>query len=358
MRTIMKILFAATVSITVSGCATGIGYYSQSIGGQLSIMSRRVPLDEMINNPDEHPSLVARLKHVQTAREFAITELKLPDSGSYKTYVHLDESYPVWNVVAAPRFSLEPETWCYVFVGCLAYRGYFNEQRARKFAAKQIKRGLDVTVNGAIAYSTLGWFKDPIFSSMLRLDDVALVEAIFHELAHELLFVKGATDFNEAFASAVAEEGIKRWLVHIGAEDDIALYEKANAREKEFNFLIARARGHLQEVYALDVPPQDKQARKRQAFAKMRAEYELLKTSWEGFDGYDWWFNRELNNAHLVSVATYGRLQPAFRMLLREKRGDLESFYAACEALGELSAADREKELQRLTAIANSAATD
>ena len=205
-----------TVIILLSGlmlASCSLPYYTQSVYGHLRLMSKREPIAEIVADPDTDPELRAQLELVMEIRGFAVDQLALPDNGSYTKYAQLDGEYPVWNVFAAEEFSVDPVTWCFPFTGCVAYRGYFSESRARGYADRLIERNAyDVWVGGAIAYSTLGHFKDPVLSSMLRYQDPWLAGLIFHEFAHQRLYVKGDSGFNEAFASVVGEIGMERWL--------------------------------------------------------------------------------------------------------------------------------------------------
>src|SRR6184192_4077334 len=244
---VRALLLAAACALL---CGCGTLYLMQAASGEWQVLRRRVPIDTLLADPHTPPALRAHLEEVHAAREFASGELGLPDSSSYRTYADIGRPYVVWNVVAAPEFSVSPKRWCFPIAGCVAYRGYFREQRAREFAAALAVRGLDVAVDGVPAYSTLGRFADPVLSSMLRYGDDELAAIIFHELAHQQLYVRDDSQFNEAFAVTVENAGLERWLMLNGHADRIERYRQASAREHEFIALLSRARAQLAELYA------------------------------------------------------------------------------------------------------------
>lgn len=337
--------------LPLAGCGT-VGYYAQAVSGHLELMAAREPLPEVIADPATPPAVRERLELAQAAREFAVTELGLPDNGSYTSYVQLDRSAVVYNVYAAPEFSLEPKRWCFPVAGCVVYRGYFARADAERSAARLEAEGWDTWVGGAAAYSTLGRFEDPVLSSMLYRDDARLAGLLFHELAHQRLYIEDDSAFNEAFATAVEEEGVRRWLERHGGEPALERWRESRRRAEAFQYLLARTRAELQALYASGSSAPELRAGKAAAFAGLRQEYAALKASWGGWAGYDRWFEAPLNNARLIPSATYRGLVPAFRLLLAEAGGDLEAFYAECARLGALSQADRDTEFRRLLATA------
>jgi len=350
-RNLLQLLLV--VCLPLAGCST-VGYYSQAVSGHISLMSARVPIEQVIADPQTPEAVRARLRVALAAREFAVTELGLPDNGSYTRYVQLDRSAVVYNVFAAPEFSLQPKTWCFPVAGCVVYRGYFSRQRAEQEAGSYSGQGYDTWVGGAAAYSTLGRFEDPLLSTMLYGEDARLAGLLFHELAHQKLYVKGDSAFNEAFATALEEEGVRRWLEGAGRDEELAAWQAQGRRALSFEHLLARTRGFLQEVYSSAVPAAEMRVAKAEAFAQLRRDYEALKASWDGWSGYDRWFDAPLNNARLIPSATYRRLVPAFRILLHQADGDLEAFYAACKRLADLSQDARDAEFRRLLALAES----
>ena len=337
-----------TAALLAGGCAT-IGYYTQSVGGHLHLMSLRKPVNQIIADERTSDELRTRLHKAAAIREFAHRELDLPDNDSYRSYVELDRPYVSWTVIAAPELSLEPKTWCFLVVGCVAYRGYFKEEDAVRFAAGLEEQGYDVVVSGVQAYSTLGWFDDPLLNTMIRLPDYRLAGLIFHELAHQRLYVKDDSSFNEAYAVVIERAGVRRWLESEGNADFSARQAADERRRAQFLELIGRARESLQRVYSTEFPDADKRARKAAVFSRMRDEYRELRQSWGGYSGYDHWFESGLNNAKLALVATYNANVPALERLLQEKGGDLAAFNAACEALARMSTEERKLALERLS---------
>jgi predicted aminopeptidase len=318
----------------LSGCSS-IEYYGQAVGGHLGLMNAREPVDEVIADPGSPPELRRQLSDSQAMRSFAAAELALPVDDSYRHYVALDRPYVVWNVFATPELSLEPEQWCFLIVGCVSYRGYFDEADARALADELAAQGLDVHVGGAIAYSTLGWFDDPLTSPMLDRGDIALAGLIFHELAHRRLYVKDDSAFNEAYASTVEEMGLRRWLAAQDPER-LAEYERRLAIREGFLDLIARTREALSEVYEGPGGDEAQRAAKREVLERMLSEYAALRSSWRGYDGYDRWFSGGVNNAKLAAVAIYRELVPDFKRWFLACGRDFGRFHAAMEALGDL----------------------
>ncbi len=333
------------------GCET-CSYYRQAIVGQYRIVAHRRPIDQVLADARTPAALKDKLRLVLRLREFAERDLKLPASGHYLRYVDLGRRYVVWNVHAAPPCSLEPKTWWYPVVGSLEYRGYFSERDARRYAGKLERKGLDVYVEGVEAYSTLGWFRDPVLSTFIHYEDALLAETLFHELAHQRLFVGSDTDFDEAFATAVGQEGARRWLEHVGNPEALAAYRVALRREEEFVSLVTAARQKLEAVYTNNPCPPAPTCRqaKELIIAQLRRDYAELRTKWGGYAGYDTWFAQSLNNAQLNTVATYYDWVPAFQRLLRDNGGDLEKFYRAAKILAKRPKAERHQRLAELAA--------
>ena len=273
------------------------------------------------------------LERVVAARAFAEKELGLPASKSFREYADLGRPYVVWNVVATPEFSVDPLRWCFPVAGCVAYRGYFSEESAQSMASKLSQRGDDVSVGGVGTYSTLGHLSDPVFHSMLGWRETQLVGTIFHELAHEQLYFPGDSEFNEAFASVVEEEGVRRWLLASGRESDLAAFTVAAAREAEFANLLRDARDKLAGLYASGLPSDEMRIEKQREFGRLKYAYAGLRHQWGGYGGYDAWFGRSLNNAMLASVATYRDCMPGLRLEL-ERAGSLPAFYEQARETG------------------------
>lgn len=347
MRRLQHIL-VAFLALAVSGC----GYYFQAARGHMDLMSRRVPIADLLADPATPASLRERLRLVSEARRYASARLALPDNGSYTSYVALDREFVVWNVFAAPEFSLEPKQWCFPVAGCVVYRGYFDPARAREYADGLAADGWDVHVAGAAAYSTLGRFDDPVISTMLAWDDLALVSILFHELAHQRLYVRDDSAFNEAFATAVQDAGMRRWLRDRGDAAGLADWTLREQRAEAVELLIGRTRERLVAVYASGRDAAAMRTGKAAAFRQLRQEYEAVARDWGAGPRWDAWFDAPLNNASLVPLATYRRLLPAFRVLLDRADGDLEAFYNECRRLGEMDQDLRHDRLEALMAIA------
>jgi predicted aminopeptidase len=314
--------------------------------GQWHVLHARVPIEKLLTDPSTPPELRARLTEVRAARDFASQELGLPDNKSYRTYADIHRPYVVWNVVAAPEFSLKPQRWCFPVAGCVAYRGYFQEHKARDFALELETRGFDVTVNGVPAYSTLGKFDDPVLSSMMRYGDDVLAATIFHELAHQLLYVRDDSAFNEAFATTVEDAGLERWLAHQGEPRRMQNFRAEQADEQAFVDMLSHYRAELVILYASGVPPVQMRAQKAAILQRLAAEIRALeRTEGTGSPYYESWLARGLNNARLASVATYFDCVPGFRRLLDESGGDLRRFYAAARELSREPRATRHARL-------------
>lgn len=322
--------------------ACGTLYVAQAARGQLQVMRARQPIDKVIASDQTAPALRDRLTEVRAARNFASQELALPDNGSYRSYADLKRPYVVWNVVAAPEFSVNPKRWCFPIAGCVAYRGYFKEARARKFADSLAKEGFDTYVGGVAAYSTLGKFKDPVLNTMLGYGDDELAAIIFHELSHQLIYVPNDSEFNEAFATAVEEAGLERWLKRQGREADLSRYNARRSRQAQVIALFIGARMKLSALYKLKLAPDDMRARKDEIFKALDQQLADLekrlgvRSSYRDAD-------RGLNNAYLASIATYYDCVPGFERLLASKRGDLPKFYDAVRELTKKPREERHK---------------
>ena len=336
--------FLAVGSLSLGGCS--IGYYSQAIGGHLSLMSAREPIDDLLASEDTDPELKQQLQTLIDARQFAIDELGLPENESYSTYAATGRDAVTWNVVAVPEFSMKPRLWCFPVAGCVSYRGYFDRARADNYAANIEKDGFDVSVGGASAYSTLGWFDDPVLDTMLRGGEFRYVPTLFHELAHQVLYIQDDTSFNEAFATFVEQEGFRIWLRSRDEENRIQAYEAVLQRGRDFSELLKSTRDDLVSVFdEPDLEESERRAKKAQVFADMQTNYAALKTSWNEYAGYDRWFSRDLNNAHLLGVSTYRRLVPAFAAMYKDAGSDLPEFYKLATEISKLPTAERNERM-------------
>ena len=340
----------AAASLAFSGCSD-IEYYWQGIAGQTDLLARAKPIPEVIATTSD-AALKGRLIRAQEIRAFASRELGLPDNRSYTSYADLGRPYAVWNVFAAPELSLTPRQWCFPVAGCVNYRGYFTEADARTEAARLVANGDDVHVSGIPAYSTLGYFDDPVLSTFVRYREVDLARLLFHELAHQVVYVKDDTAFNESFAVAVEEAGVARWLAHEAkvrgeAERATLTAELQRGRElrAEFRKMIGTTRERLTALYASSATDEEKRAGKAEAFAALRAAYDAQKTATGGGVSFDRWFAGGANNAGIAAMALYADRVPQFTAILAAENGDLPRFYARVKALGELPPAEREPAL-------------
>jgi len=357
-RYVFCAVFLFVVAVILTGCQT-VSYYKQAIQGQYQIWACRRPIEKLIADPKTSPALKEKLQLVLKMREFAEKELKLPVNGHYLCYADLQRRFVVWNVHAAPELSLKPKTWWYPIVGSLKYRGYFSEKHARAYGQRLEKQGFDVYVGGVEAYSTLGWFKDPVLNTFAHHNETDLAEILFHELAHQRVFASGDTDFNEAFATAVAEEAVGRWL---RSREDSAAHQKYLEdlrRHDAFVRLVTNARSELKAVYGEEAadggnhPPAprlaaDQRREKHGVLARLQEDHARLKEKWGGSSNYDSWFRGPLNNAQLSTIDTYYHLVPAFHRLLQASEGNLEKFYDEVSRLANLRKQERHRRLELL----------
>ena len=329
--------------LTAGLCLTGCGttYVAQAARGQLQILTARKPIKRVLDDPAADPKLKARLSVVREARDFATRELGLPNNKSYTAYADLKREFVVWSVVATPEFSVDPREWCFPIVGCVAYRGYFRKESAEAFAQTLRSEGLDTIVGGVPAYSTLGKFNDPILNTMMIYGDDELASIMFHELSHQLVYIRDDTAFNEAFAVTVEQEGLARWLKFHGREAELAKYQKRRARQREGVALVARFRGELTALYGMNIGPEVMRARKAQVFARLVAELRALDLRFGTESGLAAELDGKPNNARLASLATYYDCVPGFERLLATEQRDLPRFYAAVRTLAKLPRDER-----------------
>ena len=344
----------AGVMLAACGAFEAADYYWQGASGQLDVISRAKPIDEVIAQGD-NDALARRLVRVQAIRAYASRELGLPDNRSYTRYSDLERPFVVWNVFATPPLSLNARKWCFPVAGCVSYRGYFKESEARAEGERLAASGDDVYVSGVPAYSTLGYFDDPILSTFVRWPETELARLVFHELSHQIVYVKDDSVFNESFATAVEEAGIERWL---SAEDNPQLdaqFAIAQRQRELFRVIVRNARNRLKEIYRSDLIDEDKRAGKAAAFEDMKLAFLSAKVMEPGMAGYERWFagfaNRGANNANLASVAIYTAQVPAFRVLLAQEGGDLPRFYARVKELAALPRAERDAWLAGLAGL-------
>jgi predicted aminopeptidase len=346
--------FAVCAALALAGCSTA-EYYAQAVAGHYEIMHLARPIPELIADPATPATLRARLEKVRAIRDYASRELGLPDNGSYRSYADIGRPYVVWNVFAAPEFSVTARQSCFPVAGCVSYRGYYAEADAERYGAEARNRGDDVYIGGVPAYSTLGWFDDPVLSTFIRYPDGELARLLFHELAHQVLYVKDDTVFNESFAVTVEREGVRRWLAKNGTPSDQRTYATLQTYKHDFVALVLRYRDRLAALYREPLPDAEKRAAKARIIDEMEDDYRDLKQRWGGFSGYDRFFAGNVGNAHFASVAVYTALVPAFQALLAEQGNDLPRFYAAVKALAALPKAERDAQLGKAAAARPSA---
>lgn len=322
--------------LLLTGCSSA-GFYFQGVRGGLEILCKRQPVTEVIAGTDD-PELAGRLRLVEEILAFAHGELGLPDNGSYRHYTALDRPYALWNVVAAPELSFEPLTWCFPFAGCVSYRGYFSRRRADDFAQGLREEGYDVAVSGVPAYSTLGWFRDPVLSTFVFYPDASLAGLVFHELTHQRIYLPGDTAFNEGLATAVEIEGVRRWLRETRGAEAVLEFQADRDRRAETLAFYHRARILLEEIYSGGGTVEEKRRRKAEILTGLQQDL-----GWEDGD-------HRLNNAHLAGLGSYVDLVPAFQALWTREEGDAEAFFTAVEELAALTAKERQERLAALPA--------
>jgi len=335
-------------AVTLAACAAfeTVDYYWQGAAGQLELLSRAQPIPDVIGKSDA--ALATRLKRIRDIREFASRDLALPDNGSYTRYTDLGRPFVSWNVFATPELSLNPRQWCFPIAGCVNYRGYFQEAQAKGESARLKAAGDDVYVGGVPAYSTLGWFDDPVLSSFVSWPETEIARLIFHELAHQLLYVKNDSTFNESFATAVEEAGLARWLASRHDTQLEKLAARADRMRTVFRDLVRTTRIKLGEIYTSNASDDAKRRAKTEILAAMKAAYEAAKADDPGMSGYDRWFAQQPNNAAIAAVGLYTDRVPAFRELLHEANEDMPTFYARVRELAARTKRDRDVALDAL----------
>ena len=333
----MKRISALLLALLLTGCES-FSYYMQAVGEHMDLRTRARPIGELLVDPQTPKDLRERLAFAQSVREFATKDLGLPDNGSYRSYADLDRPYAVWNVVIAGPFSLDAVESCFPVAGCVTYRGYYSREDAQRDAEQARERGLDAFVYGVPAYSTLGMFDDPLLSTFIRWGDAEIARLVFHELAHQLVYVKGDTAFNESFAVAVEREGVRRWLASAGRSSELAKFQQSREREREFARLLDETRTRLAALYKMQIPREEMRARKQAEFERLAAE-PVYKRHAGGYVGGP-------NNALLAAFSSYSQLVPAFERTLGESNGDLNVFYSKVKALAKLEKAERTRVLE------------
>ena len=338
---LIKLVILLGLSIFLVSCET-VTYYTQAARGQLAIVFGREDIQRLIDSGKLSSELNNKFSVVMSIREFAANELSLPVAQNYSTFVDVEREHVVWNVFAAPEFSTEPLNWCYPIAGCVSYRGYFSEAGAENYAAGLEQEGFDVYTGGVDAYSTLGWFDDSLLSTVLSRANYQLAGLIFHELAHQVAYLPGDTTFNESFATAVEREGLRRWLEATEQSETIALAELNRDRQEQFVNLVSQYRDSFDSLYQEEISAEQKRQNKSALQNQLRTDYEQLKISWNGYNGYDAWFSHSLNNAQLSTVSSYNDLVSYFNDLLLESNGEMDRFFDAVNALVAMAEEDRD----------------
>lgn len=335
------------LAFLLCSCST-LRFYSQAAGGQWEMLRKARPVAEVMADPASRPLLKEKLTTVGHILDYAGQELHLPADGQYRRYANLGRKHAVWVVFAAPEFSIEPMTWCYPLLGRLAYRGFFEENLAEAEAARLRSKGYDVHVSGVAAYSTLGFFRDPLLNTFIGRDDADLAELVFHELTHQRLYLRGDTDFNEAFATAVGQEGARRWLRSERRWKDLARYEKELRVEREFVQLILHVREQLKEVYSrTHRSPEAERLQKERVLARLKERALALDRRHGGSLCIERWFKKPVNNARLATVSSYYEMLPGFEAILKGCGGDIDAFFAEIDAMRGLDHDERRRRIMK-----------
>jgi len=340
---VSRLIGIACIAVLLSGC-NSLSYYGQAISGHMDLVSRERPIDDMLKDKATTDALKHKLQLALDARAFASNQIGLPDNGSYKSYADLGRPYAVWNVIATPQYSIETKQWCFLVVGCLSYRGYFDQQKAQSLATDLRAQGMDVIVSGAAAYSTLGWMDDPLLNTVVVRSDASMVGIIFHELAHQVIYVDGDSAFNEAFATAIEYEGLRRWYVMQKNEQAYVQYREKKSQQQMIYQQLESTRTRLNAIYQQAIPDAEKQRLKQLEFAELKAWYQNWRKA-HNYGGFDDWMSKELNNAHLALIATYQQMVPDFLSALQSVDGDMNKFYNLVKAMAPLDTNQRRKQL-------------
>lgn len=354
-RWLSKILNVSIV-LCCTGCAQ-LSYYAQATQGQLGLVASARPIEQWLADPKVSDNLKQRLTRTQQIRKFAVQELALPDNGSYTRYADLNRPYVLWNVIATPELAMKPVQWCFPVAGCVDYRGYYRKEDAQRFANELRGQGYEVRVSGVPAYSTLGWFNDPVLSTFIAYPEAEVARMLFHELAHQVAYAPGDTPFNESFATTVEGIGVAQWLDKHGDLESRERYREFRQRKRDFIDLLTHYRQRLEAVFDSELSDDEKRRQKARVITSMHEAYRQIKeVKWRGYSGYDVWFNEPITNAHFVLVATYEELVPAFQAL-HAKSGSLEQFYAEVKAMAKQDKARRRELLALLMPVPSAPST-
>jgi predicted aminopeptidase len=344
-RVLSRIVVIGLILISFSACTT-IAYYHQSISGHFKLISKRERIPDIVNDSTRDEKLIAQLRLVEEIRSFASSQLKLPENDSYHSYVQLEKPYVTWNVFAAPEFSTTLHQWCFLVLGCVPYRGYFDEAKANHYAEVLSEQGLDVYVAGVPAYSTLGWFDDPLLSSMLDRGEIVAAAYIFHELAHQQFYLKGDGAFNEAFATAVEEIGVLEWLAQQNRVQDAESYQHWLLQKSLFSEFVHHSRQKFEDLYTRDIDAEQMRNTKQSNIETMRKEFADMSKDNQQIARYSRWMTGPLNNAQLGAISLYRELAPAFRRIFGLCENDFQRFYTYVEKIAKQPVAQRETTLR------------
>lgn len=344
-RTLCTVLLLFTACL--GGCST-VGFYSQAIGGEMSLLVHRRPIAKVLADPHASPALKHKLRVAEAVRKYA-KGLGLDVGKSYSTYEDIGRPYVVWNVFAAPEFSLKLKSFCYPVAGCVSYRGFFAKKAASRFAHRLVRQGYDVYMGGVAAYSTLGWFNDPILNTFVNRSDADLAALLFHELAHKTIYVEGDTRFNESYATTVEQVALKRWLSSLGKPAEYAKYRAKRHRQQQVIALIEATNKQLKALYASGLKPVVMRRDKRADIHALRQKYRVLRSSWGNHDDFVWWIETPINNAKLATIATYNDWVPGFKELLAKRHGDMPAFLRAVKRIARLPKRERDAKMTALS---------
>ena len=344
-----KIIILIYTIILLSGCSS-LQYYAEFASGQLDMISKERPINDVIRDDKTPDKIRQKLELIKKIKRFAIDELQLPDNGSYEGYVDLGREYVLWSVTATPELSMKPYQSCFLLVGCMNYRSYFEKEQAENFAAGLQKKGYETYIGGVAAFSTTGWLEDPVVSSMLSWSDTHLAGLVFHELTHQKYYVKGDTTFNESLAVFYQYYGIDRWLQKNGTEKSINGYKHYLTRKGDFKALVISHRSWLQMVYKSALTPDNKRLMKGSVYKHLQESYKRLKAEkWQGYRGYDLWFSKGLNNAKLALFSTYNLYVDSFNKIMEKQcNHSVSCFFSKVEQIGSMSKNERTSLMQSL----------
>lgn len=339
-----RAVFLLLTLFLFTGCAS-INYYRQSIQGQFEVLHKRKAIKDILAENDIPDKMRNKLVTVLQIRDFSSNELGLPDNNSYMTYTDLERDYVIWNIFANEEFSLEPVNWCYLIVGCLSYRGYFSRADAERHATQLQEQGYEIYLGGVSAYSTLGWFDDPVLNTMLQWSDIRVASVIFHELAHQQLYIKNDTEFNESYADAVSRIGVIKWLENKKNKKLLQQHLRSLKQEDEFTNLVTRYKSQLSHLYNSDKSEVIKRKLKKNLLQEMKNEYIVMSNTWQE-NPYKTWFLNGINNAKLASVVTYRKYVPAFLDIYQKLNNNLTRFYSFSKSLSQCKPMKRKEILQ------------